>query len=40
MIGITAERMPFGMDSFVELMPFGMDSFSELVHVVTGFGLA
>ena len=38
MIRITAERMPFGMDSFVEPLPVGMGSFSELVHVGTGSG--
>ena len=29
-IMITAELMPFGMDSSAELMPVGMGSFSEI----------
>ena len=42
MIRITAELIPFGMASFVELknqlMPLGMGSFSELVPVGTDSG--
>ena len=38
MIRITAEFMPFGIDSFVDLMPGRMVSFSELVPVGMGSG--